>query len=297
MTGRVQTRAVILAAIVVLSIVATGVAFTGTTIAQSASPDNTEDNSSDDEDICDLIGPPPRSCSDSDTGGGDNGGKDDVETGGVDITEVVERVSWEEPDAAAEVEIEDTQPDTPGVTVVPGAETNTVTEVTLADENHRGHVDIKEYNDSPTEVAESITEQLLQTTNADPTVDVAVTADISVFNERGEKASDAAATINMKFNRDSINSPENIVVFHETDDGWEELDTTVTEVTDETVTLTTETDGFSLFAVAEVEGDGEESPNAISDATGDSTPGFGVWVALVAMAGISLLCWRPSRSD
>jgi len=56
----------------------------------------------------------------------------------------------------------------------------------------------------------------------------------------------------MGIDADDVENPDNLVINHETDDGWEQPDTTVEEVTDDRVRVSADVDGFSLFAVAEV---------------------------------------------
>jgi len=234
-----------------------------------------------------------------------------------DMSEVVAQVSQRTPDAAANVEIEDGEPDAPGVTVTPGTGTDTVSTVRLADEDLRGTVDIKEYRQPPAAVTDSIANSILGGAAPSPAADgnetetnetdegapvesaatarvtVVSVANISVFDENGEKASDTAATVSMTIDRDAVTDPENAIVVHETDDGWDELNTSIESVTNETVTLAAETDGFSLFAVAEIEADDEESATAdVPERTTSTTPGFGVWIALAALATFSLLSRR-----
>ena len=239
---------------------------------------------------------------------------------GREIAEVVKEVSRTTPDAVATVDIEDRRPDTPGLTVTPGTATETVSAVTLTDEDLRGTVDIKEYKNPPRAVTESITETVARNITPAPTandivgndsdanettangstatdrVNVVTVANISVFDEFGEKATDTAATVSMDIDTDDVADPEDATVVHETDSGWETLDTSVVNATNETVTLAAETGGFSLFAVAEIDDDDEGSPRRSgSDETGDTTPGFGVQVALAVIAGVTLLTWRSVR--
>jgi len=104
------------------------------------------------------------------------------------------------------------------------------------------------------------------------------------------------------------------VIVHEAADGWETLQTTVTASTDETLTLTAETSGFSLFAVAEVtspqqdpsenqtiqeSGTTTETTNQQSqenstatESTTDESPGFGMIVTLVSLSSMGLLARR-----
>jgi len=243
---------------------------------------------------------------------------------GPDIAEVVRQVSQATPDSAATVDIEDKRPDTPGITVTPGPGTETVSEVTLADENLRGTVDIKEYRTPPRAVNDSVARTVARNITRGPPandsdgngsdtnetaanastdesastdrVNVITVANISVFDENGTKASNTSATVRMSIDADEVTNPENATVVHETDDGWEELDTSVVDTTNETVTLAAETGGFSLFAVAEIEDDNEESTTSSGPGeTGDTTPGFGVWIALAVIAGVTLLTWRSGR--
>jgi len=83
-------------------------------------------------------------------------------------------------------------------------------------------------------------------------------------------ASESAATVELSVDRDELDDPANAFVAHETDDGWERLETSVEEREGGTVTLTAETDSFSLFAVAETQ-QTQTQPSSDSDADGETT--------------------------
>jgi len=274
-----------------------------------------------------------------------DGAATDTEGNSPDIREVADSVRTSTPDAATEVTIDDTRPDTPGATVRPETATQTVSEVTLDDETLRGSVEVTEYTNPPAEVTDALTASVasdLAAAGADPgergasgegtdsegdeerptedataatdesTVNVVTVADISVFDETGESASNTPATVAMQVDAAELNEPANAVVVHETDDGWERLETTVETTadeaettTDETVTLRAKTGGFSLFAVAELNGendtDSAETTNAINATTApnatatttNSTLGFGIGASFIALAATTLLAWRP----
>jgi len=172
-----------------------------------------------------------------------------------------------------------------------------------ADPSERGTSD--EGSDSEGDEEEPTEDSTAETDES--AVNVVTVADISVFDEAGEPASDTPATVTMQVDAAELNEPENAVVVHETDDGWEQLETTVETTTAETVTLRAKTGGFSLFAVAELNGeddtDSEETANAINATTAanatatttNSTLGFGIGASFIALAATTLLAWRPSR--
>jgi len=134
-------------------------------------------------------------------------------------------------------------------------ETETVESITFADEETTGSVSVREYSDESVveTTSQSLSAQLDQDVQAVGTV-----ADITVADDEGEPAPDTAATVTMGIDIDDIEDPDNVVINHETDDGWEQLETSVEEVTDDRVRVSGDVDGFSLFAVAEVEPDEEE---------------------------------------
>jgi len=219
-----------------------------------------------------------------------------------------------------------------------GDRTGSVDSVTFADDSISGTVDVETYTETPDDVATEISDTLAaavdpdtagsesaagseptadseSSTGSEPTADsestgsgattgstvtVVSVADISVTDEQGNAADDTPASVTMSVDADSVRNPANVVIVHEAADGWETLRTTVTARTDERFTLTAETGGFSLFAVAEVTPPQEEQPenqtvqqnSTATESTVDETPGFGAVVALVALSSMGLLVRR-----
>ena len=247
------------------------------------------------------------------------------------------------------VDIEDSDPDSDGVTVtIPedtGADsgstadgstskqTGSVDSVTFADDTISGTVDVETYTETPDDVADGVSEAVAATIAPDdagstspdpesssstdtaaPTITVVSVADISVTDDDGNAADDTPASVTMSVDAESVTNPTNAVIVHEATDGWETLRTTVTARTDETLTLTAETGGFSLFAVAEVTNPQEEQSenqtvqgnsttaettnqpiqenSTVTETTTDESPGFGVIVALAALSSMGLLARR-----
>ena len=248
------------------------------------------------------------------------------------------------------VEIKDSEPESDGITVMIGEntraeselstdgptdeQTGSVDSVTFTDESISGTVDIETYTDTPDDIADGVSEAVAATVEpgdtgsassdsesstssagtAKPTVTVISVANISVTDEAGNPTDDTPAAVTMSVDPDSVSNPSNVVIVHETADGWETLATAVTTSTGERLTLRAETGGFSLFAVAEVSTPKEESyenqtvreNNTITEPTNqepqenstatetttDESPGFGVFVAVTALSSIGLLARR-----
>lgn len=223
----------------------------------------------------------------TDGGGGGGGGlvpvdeeddQADSESGLKDVTEAIEQA---DPDIETERRIEDADPDTPGITVDTSDETETVERITFTDEETTGSVSVREYTDESVIEATSTS---LSTQLGQDVRSVGSVADITVTDDEGEPASDTAATVTMRIDTGDVDNPENVVITHETDDGWEQLETTVEDVTDDRIRVSADVDGFSLFAVAEVSSDGAsggdepaEGPNEdIDQESGDGIGTTGI---------------------
>jgi len=214
---------------------------------------------------------------------------DDVEDDPVDeepdVEDVTEIIDESEPDTDVERDIEDADPDTPGITVDTSDETQTVESITFADEETTGSVNVREYSDEAVvdETSNSLSAQLDQDIRT-----VGSVADITVADDEGEPAADTAATITMGIDADDVEDPDNVVINHETDDGWEQLETTVEEVTDDRVRVSGDVDGFSLFAVAETEPEEEpaddEEPDDVDEPVDDGIGATGLIGLVVVIA-------------
>uniref|UniRef100_UPI003CCD1477 PGF-CTERM-anchored ABC transporter substrate-binding protein n=1 Tax=Halohasta litorea TaxID=869891 RepID=UPI003CCD1477 len=234
------------------------------------------------------------------------------------------------------IDIEDSDPEADGLTVTLNEDTGadsgssdadstgetpgSVDSVTFADDSISGTVDVETYTETPADIAAEISETTVETAEpgddgsesaddesstdsadtAEQTVNVVSVSDISVTDEDGDPADNTPATVTMSVDAESVTAPTNTVIVHKTDDGWETLATTVTASNDERITLTAETGGFSLFAVAEVTSPQEDrSENqtvqengSASETTVDESPGFGVFGALVALCSMGVLARR-----
>jgi len=270
--------------------------------------DGSDDNGSGDDD-----------SDDSGSGNGDTGGQaggapatgddtadteetddtDTVDDEEVTIDDVSETVDEVEPDGEATIEVGD-DTDGEGVTVDTSEETDSVDEVSFEDDSVQS-VSVEEYSEN-TEVIETTAASIEQAATEDTdsesgSVSVSTVSRITVEGDDGD---DTPASVTMRTDADNINDPEQTSIYHETDDGWEELPTEVEEETDEEITFSGETGGFSLFAVAETEDEDESTDQDEEDAepteepeeTDDSIPGFGISVALLAVIALALFARR-----
>lgn len=274
-------------------------------------------------------------------GGGVTDQPEDDETDDPDISEIVDQLSETEPDTETEVEIEDTNDESDGVSVETGTATEMVDEITFDDDSVSGTVHVEEYTEPPEDVTQSVTETVAEdvtevvesddetgddeTTDSDGdgttndadgsseqsgSVNVVSVADISRSSEAEDTDQETAATVTMSVARDELDDPDNAVIVHETDTGWEELETTVQGTSSGEVTLEAQTESFSLFAVAETtasvdttatdETNTTDTPETNSttdsvESTDSETPGFGPLVAVVALVTAALLSARSLR--
>ena len=240
----------------------------------------------------------------------------------VTVEDVSETVSQTEPTTQVEVEIEPPEQEGSGASVDTSEDTESVKGVVFEDDNVEGRVSVEEYNNREVldKTADSISQSVGQdvsddiggertdsesseNTDSDATGDstasgtttsvtVSTVAQISVDNPN------TGGTVTMSADAEEINDPESTSIFHETDNGWEELPTEVEDETDEEITFTGETDGFSLFAVAELQQVEQESdiddnnkpdePDEPEESN-NGIPGFGIPVALVALIALAAL--------
>ena len=236
------------------------------------------------------------------SGGGSSGGSsdtsdepasDDEETTdeGDDDTPSVDEVRQDldetEPNTQTNTPIVDNDPDRPGVSVSPEG-TESVREITFSDESASGNVDVREWQDPPESVSRSVRETVGDDTSS---VQVPTVADIEPDSEevRGN-----SAEVTITVDSDRVDDPEDAVIVHERDNSWETLETTVDETSNGEITLTAETESFSLFAVAEVTEDtqAEDGTTEVSDddgATGGSGSGPGTPVIIGVLVVLALV--------
>ncbi|WP_121823652.1 hypothetical protein [Halostella salina] len=266
-------------------------------VIRAPSNDPTRDDDTDEETVPDDTIGDNETVSDNETVDGNDTDPDDTE---IDA----------EPDTVEEATVENSTAEFD--------EADLVDEVAFETETVNTSVEVEEYDDPPETVTEEVTDAVTATdagddddgdTGDDVEADVVSVVDISPTDEEAENAS---ATVELTVNTAELNDPEDVVVTHETADGWEELNTTVRNVSDGEVTLAAETDSFSLFAVVEVETDTEtteptttttaatdettaaDDTTAADSSTDDSTdgssdggglPGFTATAAIIALAG------------
>lgn len=271
---------------------------------------SSDDGSSDDGSSDDGTGGQDTTDPDADSTDGsdatseaDDGEAAADEDSGVTVEEAVKQVTETTPDTETEVEIEDTDDRSPGITVATD-ETESVESVTFSDESVSGSVKVNEYTESPEDVSSQVEESIAQdiaisegtdsdaesdsdesgdetsgdTTSSDPASDDGstdggsgsdTTAGDSDTNSGGssdsevnvvsmaeispssESAAESEATVIFTVDSEKVDNPSNAFITHETDQGWEQLETTVDSQSDGEVTLEAQTQSFSLFAVVE----------------------------------------------
>ncbi len=217
-------------------------------------PEEEEDEDDDDDDT--VNGGGSGGAPDDDTDDTDDA-VDDVDEPEESVEDTRETVDESEPDVDTERDIEDDDPDTPGVTVDTSDETETVESINFADEETTGSVNVREYSDEA--VVESTSNSLSSQLDQDVR-SVGSVADITTSDDEGQPSADTAATVTMGVDADDVENSDNVVINHETDEGWEQLETTVEEETDDRIRVSADTDGFSLFAVAEITPAEDEDP-------------------------------------
>lgn len=230
----------------------------------------------------------------SGSSGGSGGGDASDEDGDSDETDDDEigqdprtTVDQSEPDVDISRAIEDSDPDTSGSTVDTSDETDFVESITFVDEKITGSLSVREYGNERviTSVTSSLSAQLDRDVRSYKTI-----ADISVRDSADNPAPDTPSTVRLRMDSEDITEPDNVVIHHETDDGWEQLETTVDEIGENRIRVSADVDGFSMFAVTELgqedkKEEVDDEPDEPAE-TENGIPGFGVIVAIVAFVGI-----------
>lgn len=181
-----------------------------------------------------------------------------------------------------------------GATVTP-TQTTTVEAVTFERGSVEGSVTITEYADPPQDISQqvsaSITESIADESSSDTagkaSVDIISMADISPASDRAEAS---AATVELSVPKAEVDNPQQITVVHETTSStgvktWEQLETTIKNSTDNEITVTAETDSFSMFATAEI-----QRPQ-------DDQPPITVVVAITAVLGLLAVAYLRRSQD
>jgi PGF-CTERM protein len=144
---------------------------------------------------------------------------------------------------------------------------------------------------------------------------------VSDITPTTEATEESEATVQFSIDRDQVENPAQLRVFKETYDFeqqetlWRQLETTVEESTDETVTIEATADSFSLFAIGEVSSveetgesttddetrDGSENVSDTGDGessdTDDGIPGFGIGAAVAGLLSAAAIIARSRQND
>lgn len=266
---------------------------------------------------------------DDDGGGGGQGGgqggvgagggsEEETNTGPATVQDVRDTVQLVEPDTQSETEIETTSSGQGGPTVEPD-EGSSVQRIQFEDESASGSVSITEYGAPPStvedEVIESVTNDISNsesssgdsTSGGDGTnMRVVSLTDISPTTESAEES---PATVELTVDGSAVDDPDQLTVvkegysFEAQTDKWQQLETSVSDTGDGTITLEAKVDSFSLFAVTETmpsqssntdtiepnstdqagATDSTDSGDSDNENTADPTPGFGFITVLVTL--------------
>ena len=227
------------------------------------------------------VGPPaaadpptlPDEKGDDGDGTPDEGADDEAPT----VAEVREELEQTEPTTETNTPISDSDTERPGVTVRPEG-TESVREITFDNEEITGTVDIREWQDPPQSVAQSV-----RGVAGDESTSVRVPT-VTDITPDSDEARNSSANVTLTVSSDRVDNPEDLVVYHERGDSWEALQTTVGDTGDGEVELVARTDSFSLFAVAEVTDDGQTDDGA-TDESGDG-PGAAVIIGLLIVLSL-----------
>jgi len=212
--------------------------------------------------------------------------------------------------------IEDSAPDQPGTTVET-SESAGVEEVTFDSDSVVGELEISAYEEIPEAVRTEISAEIGQDLSgpeesasdsksgesqsgddsaaasseseggSSSNVSVVTVADISP----PEAASNTSASVTFTVSRDRLNSPEEAVITHKRESGWEQLQTEIVSTTDESVTLEATTESFSLFAVVETPRTDAAQPDEASggESVSDTLSTFHLTGLIFALVSVVLL--------
>ena len=202
------------------------------------------------------------------------------------VQEVRDELDQTEPNTQSSTPIADNAPDRPGVTVNP-EETESVNEITFSSDDASGNVDIREWQDPPESVSQSISGSVAAQVEDDSEANVEATASIPTvadIDPDSDEVRSESGTVQMTVEETRLDNPEEATIAHERGDSWELLETTVSETEDGEVTLEAETESFSLFAVSEVETEEEDEPADEAEEPDDGIGTTGLIGLLVVLA-------------
>jgi PGF-pre-PGF domain-containing protein len=149
------------------------------------------------------------------------------------------------------VELVDEEPDSPGVQV--SFENTTARAITLSNETATGSVTVTDRSSPPDDATP-------------PPGSSIATVEITV----PDAERNTSATIELAVPADAVNNSESLTVqrYNSDNNTWTELETTVEERNETTITVTAETPGFSIFTVTESNESTEPNESEANDPNG-----------------------------
>jgi hypothetical protein len=238
-------------------------------------------------------------------GGAGSAGRAPAEQSPPSIEDVRSTLSLVNPSASSETQIQDTDPDTSGVTVTTEG-TQSVQSIRFNSEA-TGSVQVTEYSEPPQEIRDQVAQSISGAVTSDggssdsdegdsgdssntndggnsngenddgssnddssgDSVNVISVADISPTSDQAE---DTSAEVTLSVSKRKVENPQQLTVFKEIYDfeaqetTWSEVETSVESTSEEQITVSAQVEEFSLFAVTEVQGEDRSQ----SDTEGES---------------------------
>lgn len=248
-------------------------------------------------------------------GGGQSTVDEDVESGTQATDSSVEQARSElaqtTPDVETSVELADADPDRPGLTVNTD-QSGAVRQITFGNERATGTVAIREYR--PESVSESVSQAMSESVVAneegddpgDAQTEASVVSIVDI-SPSDEQTINSAATIRIAIDKRKLTNPNNTIILHERENGWEQLYITQRDTTGEEVMLEANVESFSLFTVAEITTsgrsttDGADASSGGTDAadggTSDGLNGFSFPVLFAVFLLVSLFVHRRINNE
>lgn len=229
-------------------------------------------------------------------GSGGGGGGTSSESGPPSTADVRSTLKLADPSTQTTNEMTDANQNTAGVQLELD-NTDQVDMISFEDEAATGAVKTTEYADP----SQQVRDEVAQSVSGSDAVEGSIsTISVAKITPEKEVAEESKATVTFSVPADEVDNPEQVTVvkedwvFEKQEETWVKLDTTLEEVGEDDVTVSAETDGFSMFAVTEVStATAETSQSNNSEKTNDESPGFGVTTALLAV--IVLAMWVRGR--
>lgn len=235
-------------------------------------------------------------------GGGLGGAPPSTDEGPPSVADVRSTLNFASTQAVAEVQ-------TGGSSTVTPEDSATVSEVAFDADSVDTTLTVEDYGEPPATVAEEIRTSA-QSDDVDISSEDNIISLVTVTTDLSPQA-DESATVTLTIDRDNVNDPSSLEVvkdkysFDQQQDIWETKPTTVTNTNDETITVETEVDDFSMLAVVEQESTGEqEPPTNESEQTNEETddliplPILLPIVTIILTAGLlSVLSTQRNKQD